>query len=235
MLRYIKGAIREIKGILNFEYIRKPDFSHLDSKLDYQNYWEHRILKLRDYFKPREKIFFKWIEPKSKVLDVGCGNSPLLLQLKTKKGCKVQGIDIGKKIVAIQKKAGVPCKIIDITKEKIPGHYDYAIISEVLEHLKYPEDILRKINAKYFIVSVPNTAFIPYRYGLAIKGRFPTQWVYHPAEHLRYWSHTDFLDWLRALNLKIIKTESSSGIYGLKNLWKNMFGTQICYLCKKCE
>jgi len=78
---------------------------------------------------------------------------------------------------------------------------------------------------------LPNSAFYRYRIGLMFKGRFFTQWLYHPSEHLRYWSHIDFLDWLKALNFNIIEFKSSNGPF-LKNIWPNMFGNQICYLVK---
>jgi len=86
-----------------------------------------------------------------------------------------------------------------------------------------------------FLISVPNSAFYRYRIGLMFAGRFFTQWAKHPAEHLRFWSHKDFLDWLLARNLKIIKIKSSNGPRFLRDFWPNMFGHQICYWTQKYE
>jgi len=234
MIQKIKKIGTKIKNMLIFPYTRKPDFTNINKVLDYDKYWEHRKLELRSQLNPREKIFFNWLGENSSVLDVGCGNSPLLLKCKNEKKCKVLGIDISKKIISVQKENGIPCEVLDVTQSDITGKFDYIILSEILEHIKYPEEIINKLKSKtkYFIISVPNTAYFHYRIGLAIKGRFPTQWVYHPSEHIRFWSHKDFLDWIKALNLKIIKHKSSNGIYTLKNIFPNIFGHQICYLCK---
>jgi hypothetical protein len=62
--------------------------------------------------------------------------------------------------------------------------------------------------------------------------RFFTQWKSHPSEHLRYWSHKDFLDWLSAMNLDVVRAKASNG-FELKDIWQNLFGHQICYLTKK--
>lgn len=222
-----------------FRSTRKPDFSTLKN-FNYDTYWQGFGGKLREKFRPREYIFMDWIKEGSTVLDLACGNSPLLLELKNKKKCLVEGYDISSEILKEQERAGIKTEAHDISSKefRLSKNFDYIIASETIEHIAYPEILLDNIrnNAGYFIVSFPNSAFYRYRLSLLLSGRFFTQWAYHPAEHLRYWSHIDFLDWLEALDFELVKCEASNGLDlgPLKpfKLWPNLFGHQMCYLFK---
>ncbi|MFH1582982.1 MAG: methionine biosynthesis protein MetW [Candidatus Falkowbacteria bacterium] len=218
---------------------RKPNFSAI-GKIDYNEYWRKREFTINEKLKEREIIILEWINGGERIFDIGCGNSLLPSRLK-EKGCKVVVGDISNIVLAGHEKYGIKGKVIDLENIKAIEQnekFDYIILSEVLEHTKNPEEILcwLKNYTDYLIVTIPNSAFYRYRIHLLLSGRFFTQWNYHPSEHLRYWSHIDFLDWVNSLNLKIIKSQASNGltIGGLKifNYWKNLFGHQICYLIK---
>lgn len=206
----------------------------------YDDYWTGRDFKIRKKLLEREEIFLNWIDRGSSVLDVAVGNSYLPVALKEQKGCAVKVYDLAEKVIDEYKKYGIeaePKSIYDTIKET-GKKYDVIVMSEILEHLPKPEDIVRKISdrAKYLIISVPNSAFYRFRLRLLF-GRFLKQWVMHPSEHLRFWSHIDFLDWLSALGFEVVKTEASNGLdVGPLKLFKyfpNLFGHQMCYLVKK--
>lgn len=220
---------------------RKPDFSNIKI-LDYDDYWRHRGFEVNKKLKEREEIIIDAISAGSKVIDIGCGNSLMPIKLK-EKGCQVSVADSSSVVLAGFSKfglTGLSIDLEDLNTLNLTENYDWIIMSEVLEHLRYPEEVIKKIKSKTknFAITVPNSAFYRYRLHLMFKGRFLTQWVYHPSEHLRYWSHSDFLDWLDALGLKVDKVVASNGLsfFGflpwLKNIWPNMFGHQIVYLCR---
>ena len=218
---------------------RKPNFSAV-KKIDYNEYWRMREATINKKLKEREAIILEWIESQARVFDIGCGNSLLPVKLK-EKGCEVSVGDISDAVLVGYEKYGIHGRVIDlenIKSIKENGKFDYIILSEVLEHTKNPEEILCELKkyTDYFIVTIPNSAFYRYRMHLFFSGRFFTQWVYHPSEHLRYWSHIDFSDWVNSLNLKIVKCRASNGLtvgpFRIFNLWKNLFGHQICYLIK---
>jgi methionine biosynthesis protein MetW len=225
--------------MFHFIGTRKPDFKNISRDI-YHDYWKDKGDKMRSILMEREDIFFEWIPERSKVLSIGCGNSRLLYELKQKKKCEACGIDIEDSVVGMLNRQGIRSFKADISRDDFDlgkifsFKFDYIILSELLEHLAMPENLMLKIRkcSNYFAVSIPNSAFYRYRTGLMFGGRFFTQWIKHPAEHLRYWSHVDFLDWLDALGFTIAKTQSSNGPSGLKDLWPNMFGHQICYLAK---
>lgn len=225
--------------MFKFNGTRKPDFKNIN-KIDYDNYWRQRGVKINSKLKEREEIIFDKIPTQSKILDIGCGSSRLPLDLK-EKGCNVVVSDISPVILDEFTKLNVKTIVMDLEKtsslENI-GQYDYIILSEVLEHMYNPEEIIDRLSShtKYFVLTIPNSAFYRYRIHLMFFGRFFTQWVVHPSEHIRYWSHKDFLDWIKDMGLKLQKSESSNGLYFLGlpiyKWWPNMFGHQIVYICE---
>lgn len=231
-----------MKTMFYFPNTRKPDFRNIKS-IDYNLYWKERGFALNKKLKEREEIILGLIPSDSKVLDIGCGNSLLPVALK-KQGSEVSVADISVEVLKGYSKFDIGGVVLDLEKinqfENNLEHYDYIILSEVLEHTKNPEEIINVLSSHTdnFLLTIPNSAFYRYRFHLMFFGRFFTQWVYHPSEHLRYWSHSDFLDWIKAMNLDLVKSESSNGftLFGilpvLKNLWPNMFGHQIVYFCR---
>ncbi len=221
---------------------RTPDFRAGRRALVYANYWQRRGFFVNNKLLEREIFMRDSIPNKSSVLIVGCGTSYLPFALREKE-CSVTVSDIVPSVIELFTKEGFSGFVLDIehiNNTSIPAKYDVVIASEVLEHIRNPEhaiEILSKYT-KRFLVSVPNSAFYRYRLHLMFSGRFFVQWANHPAEHLRYWSHSDFLEWLTAMDLSVKKIFSSNGLSckGLcpfmKNLWPNLFGHQIVYDCK---
>lgn len=210
--------------------------------LDYEAYWKARGWELATSLKPRERIMLDMIPADSSVCDIGCGNSLLPVKLK-QKGADVTVVDIAQVVLEGYKKHGIQGLSFDLetmTGDELPETYDYIILSEVLEHTRNPEEIIAKLkkHTSRFLITVPNSAAYVFRYGLLVRGRFFTQWVYHPSEHLRYWSHIDMLDWLEAQRLTVEEAAVADGFTArgllpfLPRLWKNMFGYRMVYKCK---
>ena len=219
-------------------WIRKPDFHNI-REINYDEYWQYRGWQLNPKLKPREIIMLDIVPAGAKVIDIGCGNSLLPIKLK-EKGCVVSVADISETVLAQYRSLGLDGFRIDlenVDSVKLEGMFDYIILSEVLEHIRNPEQIVKALKpyTTHFLITVPNSAAYQFRYGLMFTGRFPTQWVHHPSEHLRYWSHTDFLDWLDALGIEVISTPVSDGfslrglLPWLPALWKNLLGFRMVY------
>ena len=156
-------------------------------RLDYDDYWDHRKTSA---VHPRHRLITALIEPHAKVLDIGCGDGAFLSYLIEKKQVQALGLDISSHAVSRARARGVPAETVDITRPDFypPQVYDYIVLSEVLEHLTDPEDLLVQLQGyskKGLLVTLPNTGFWPYRLRLLL-GRFPVQWALHPGEHLRF-------------------------------------------------
>jgi len=225
--------------MLKSPWIRKPDFRNID-RHSYKEQWEREHPRLGIHLKPRENIILRLIPRGATVLDLGCGASRLPLML-FQKGVHVSVADISPTVLKLHKEQGIECEVLDIENisalKKLKS-YDYIILSEVLEHTRFPEEIVMELkkHTERFLLTVPNSAAYVFRYGLMFRGRFFTQWMHHPSEHLRFWSHKDFIDWLSAMGIVLEKVEAADGftlkglLPFLPRLWKNLFGYRMVYL-----
>ncbi len=222
-----------------YAWTRKPDFRNI-RHIDYDEYWRTRGLSVNASLKDREKLMLERIPEGSKVLDIGCGNSRLPVELKAK-SVSIEVADLSTSVLVLFAKHNIPARTLDLEHLDCATlqTYDYIILSEVLEHTTNPEEIIATLlpHTTRFLITIPNSAFYRYRFHLMFAGRFFTQWVHHPSEHVRFWSHIDFLEWLSAQGLTVEESVASNGFsfFGLmpfvKNLHKNLFGHQILYVC----
>jgi len=108
------------------------------------------------------RYFFDWIEPNSRVLDIGCNTGAVGRELKKEKNCYVVGIDVND----VHELDGYDYYIksdIEIAEFNNFIPFDYIILGDVLEHLNHPLDVLLKVKKwikpeGYILVSVPNIA-----------------------------------------------------------------------------
>jgi methionine biosynthesis protein MetW len=202
--------------------------------LDYDRYWELRHSSDTNPL-GRDIVFVRAIDDGSSVLDIGCGTGRFLAYLlSVKKQIKAQGLDVSSKAVEVARGKGIECQVVDVTSPSfdLEQDYDYIVISDVLEHLPNPEALLLKLRGKFrktLLISVPNIGYYPHRLRLLL-GSFPIHTAWHPAEHLRYWTVTDFQEWLGHLGYRVEKVRASNGFPLLANLRPNLFGHQMVFI-----
>jgi homoserine O-acetyltransferase len=135
------------------------------------------------------------IPGKSRVLDLGCGNCTLLNILKARKQATGNGVEIDVKQVirAIGSGCDVLLEDVDDGLAMIPDNsYDYVILSETLQTIKRPRDLLRQILrvAGNAVITFPNFGYIGVRAQLFFSGRMPKgkqipyEWYNTPNIHL---------------------------------------------------
>lgn len=165
-----------------------------------------------DEFGAHQKIL-SWVKPEKKVLEVGCASGYLSEQL-AKKGCIISGVEINP---GDAKKAARFCQEVIIgdvenpaTVKKIKETFDLIILADVLEHLKDPESVLKRL-LKFLneegrvIISVPNIAFLANRL-LFLRGRFDyTEWGVMDETHLRFFTRDSITALIKKCGLKIDK------------------------------
>ena len=226
LLKELRRIWQEITHTIT--YIRQPQKLSISS-LDYDHYWRVRGPHT---FQPRYRIIAEVVEPDATVLDIGCGEGLLLQYLSEVKGIVGYGIDVSEEAVRLAQARGVQAEVADIFHWDATQDYDYIILSEVLEHLPNPEEVVIKVRNRFrkaLLVSIPNIGYYPHRLRLLL-GRFPIQWGWHPAEHLRFWTVLDFVEWIQELGLTVADVRPSNGFPGLYRLWPNLFGNQVVFV-----
>ena len=187
---------------------KPPKFNSIN--LDYDLYSINRFnnYKLNKFQTFRINWIRKRINTNSKILDFGCGNGIILSNLIDNIS-HAYAVDLSvNSLSQIQDNQKIT-KINRINIDDINLDYDYAFALEIIEHVINSEEIVIKLFEKSksgIFISIPNTGFILYRLRLLF-GRFPIQWRTHPAEHIRFWTYSDFIDWINFLPLKYSKIE----------------------------
>lgn len=168
-----------------------------------------------DEFGTHQKAI-NWVEPGRKILEIGCAQGFMSEQL-VKKDCSVTGIEINQ---AAAKKAKRYCQKVIVgdvedlrTTAQLEGEkFEIILLSGVLEHLKGPEIVLKRL-VKFLdkegrvIISVPNVAFLTTRLELLL-GRFEyTDWGQLDKTHLRFFTQDSILKMVKNCGLEVEKMD----------------------------
>lgn len=110
-------------------------------------------------------------------LDIGCGTGKCMLAL-SKLGNKVIGVDVSPSAITIRKSLGLEVLCLDIENDEIDpllgySPFDFIIMTDVLEHLIDPIEVLSKIRTLLkkdgtVIATVPNFVYFRYRFSLLL-------------------------------------------------------------------
>ena len=207
--------------------------------VDYDAYWDAKAAsglgQLSAWRLKRAQVFAALVEPGARVLDLGVGDGALLRHLIDARGVVGFGLDVSPQAVDFCRAQGLDVQLADINRplsDYLSESFDYVILSEIIEHLPDPERLLDELRPhlrRGIIVSIPNTGFYQHRLRLLL-GRFPLQWVVTPGEHLRFWTHADFIWWARRLHLRVVRAVPYEGTPGLKEAWPSLFAAAFVYL-----
>jgi methionine biosynthesis protein MetW len=196
--------------------------------------------------RPEYNIIKEWIEPNSKVLDLGCGNGSLGEILIKEKNCEVHGIEIDKNGVkqAIRKGVHATQGNMDMGLNFPDDSFDYTIINVTLQMVYRPDLVATEALrvGKKAIISFPNFAHIYARFEMLLLGRMPRSplfgYKWYNTRHIHMFSYKDFIEFMKELNAKVIKKEflwlDSKTKNILARLFPNLFsGTVILMVQKK--
>ena len=148
------------------------------------------MLERRDY-----AIIGDIIEPRSRVLDLGCGNGALLEWLSKNKQVDARGVEIDGALVQQAIAGGASAYQGDIAQclADYPDQaFDYVILTQTLQQVEQPLKILHDMLrvGRKMIVGFPNFAHWSVRWSLLRDGRaprtalFPYEWHESPNIHV---------------------------------------------------
>ncbi|MEL7067702.1 MAG: class I SAM-dependent methyltransferase [Cyanobacteria bacterium J06581_3] len=237
MLRKLKRKISSFTQLL-FSY---PRLSLLET--DYDSYWRNKrgsnlgyANKFQSY---RAGYIASRIEENSTVLDIGCGDGAVLLNMQNQKQLELIAADISDVVLDFLSSKGIKTIRFDTNSfsaiSSLPKA-DYILMLEVLEHMQNPEKFLKLISEraiKGIFFSFPNTGYISYRLRFLL-GRFPVQWRTHPGEHLRFWTYRDLKWWLKEMELSgKSNIHVYEGVSCLNKILPSIFGAAFIVEIKK--
>ncbi len=167
-----------------------------------------------DSIKLDHKIILGLIQPRSSVLDLGCGGGELLALLVRDRKSKVKGIEIDEQAIYKCMAKGLSVLHGDIDSD-LPDYadnaFDYVILNQSFQQVKKPEAVLREALrvGKEVIVGFPNFAHYSARLQIFFRGKTPVTpslpYEWHDTPNLHFLSISDFFAYCRKRNIKIKK------------------------------
>jgi methionine biosynthesis protein MetW len=191
--------------------------------------------------RPDLEIIQQWIQPGSRVLDLGCGDGSLLHYLNTSKNVTSIGLEIDEGNIERCIANGV--NVIDQNMDEglgnfQPDSFDTVLLAQTLQALSNPHILINEMLrvGKYGIVTFPNFGNWKSRLYLALRGRMPVskfmpnEWYDTPNIH--FCTVTDFDALCRENNIKILtRTVVDSQHQGnwAMRAWPNFLGEIAIY------
>ncbi|WP_238565753.1 methionine biosynthesis protein MetW [Spirochaeta lutea] len=180
----------------------------------------------------------RFIQPGTKVLDLGCGDGELLELLISTKQVQGRGVDIEEAMIITCISRGLSVfqgNLEEGLKDYPSKTYDYVILNQTLQMIHNPVFLLKEMTrvGKQIIVNFPNFGHIQNRLQLALLGKMPVnknipyQWYDTPNIH--FCTRSDFIRLATELGLRIVDEIAIAGNRKI-SLGKDLFATQICML-----
>lgn len=187
------------------------------------------------------QIIQQWIEPGSRVLDLGCGEGELLRYLRDHKSVQGYGLEIDPEKInrCIASGLSVIEQNLDESLDNIgDASFDTVVMTQSLQALHYPDRVLEDMLriGHEAILTFPNFAHWRCRWYLGTKGRMPVSefmpYTWYNTPNIHFCTFQDFEDLCRSRNIEILdrlvvdQTHRSSRITAL---WPNLLGEVAIY------
>lgn len=157
-------------------------------------------------------LISEWIEPNSRILDLGCGDGSLLKLLNSKRNVTGYGVDssIDKTIKSIDNKINIiNSNINDNLGFFKTKSFDYVILAQSLQVVENPISLIKEMLrvGNEVIISFPNMGYWRSRLYLLLKGEMPVTdelpYSWHSTPNIHLCTIKDFKKMCTENNFKI--------------------------------
>ncbi|MCY4016868.1 MAG: methionine biosynthesis protein MetW [Gammaproteobacteria bacterium] len=191
--------------------------------------------------RPDQEIIARWIEPGSRVLDLGCGDGALLAWLRGQKGVEAIGLEID--AANIERCLGAGVAVIEQNLNEglsnfDSGSFDTVLLAQTLQALDNPAELVEEMLriGRNGIVTFPNFGNWKSRLDLLLRGRMPVSefmpHAWHNTPNIHFCTVRDFDALCRDRNIRVLaRTVVNSrheGSWAMR-AWPNFLGEIAIY------
>ena len=183
----------------------------------------------------------RWIEPRARVLDLGCGDGEFLARLRDERDVRGTGIEIDPTAITTAIGRG-----LDIIEQDLDGgldnfpdrSFDVVVMAHALQAVHFPHQVLEEMLriGREGIVTFPNFGQWRCRLYLLSRGRMPVSrflpYNWYDTPNIHFCTVRDFETLCRHLGIRILSRSMIGGGAGPSRLarrWPNLFATTAIY------
>ncbi len=183
----------------------------------------------------------RWIEPGSKVLDLGCGNGEFLQLLQEKYQVNGMGLEIDPQDIteALSRGLNIIEQNLDEGLVNFPDQsFDTVVMAHALQAVHYPDRILDEMLriGRQCVVTFPNFGHWRCRLHLGAQGRMPVSksmpYSWYTTPNIHFCTVQDFEQLCLEKNIKILERDMVGNTERrplLASSWPNLFATTAIY------
>lgn len=160
-----------------------------------------------------QNIIEDWIQPRSKVLDLGCGDGALLSRLTEKKHIEGTGVEISQEMIVKCLGRGISVYQADIDRGLSQWDdlsFDYVILTATLQVIHRPYRVISEMLrvGHYAVISLSNFGYIANRISImhngSMSGKMRLSGHWHDTPVIRFVCLNEFMRSLDEMDIKIL-------------------------------